>query len=138
MSNTHSGQLIVPISFFENVEDSGQIKSFTQRGEFIRVPNPLYVTPEQEGQDFAENANFMFNQPITWAEFVDFMMGFALDEHENKEDACLFAPTVFQTRLYWNGNGGPYAGFRCKQNATTAAVVAIDADNKSNPQTSSG
>jgi hypothetical protein len=130
MSNTHVDQPIIPISFFKNIEDSGQIKSFAQRGDFIRVRNPLYVTRDQEGQEFADNADFMLNDPITWDQFLFFLTSYAQLELEKKDDACLFAPTIFETKMRFNGNGAPYVGFRCKQNATLAAMAVLDADNK--------
>src|SRR5688500_3767884 len=121
---------LIPISFFEHVLDSGQIQSFAQSGEVKLPNNPLFVTREQQGQDFSENANFLHNEPIAWDELVRELERFAQEPYLSKEAAPLFAPTVFQTKMYFNGDGNPYRGFRCVHNATKSAMLALDADNK--------
>jgi hypothetical protein len=55
------------------------------------------------------------NQPTTWKQFRDFLATESRRELSGKEDARLFSPTIFE-------------GKRCKANATTSAIIAIDAD----------
>src|SRR6516225_1898920 len=55
------------------------------------------------------------NQTTTWEEFRDLLAVEAKRELVAKEDARLFSPTI-------------YEGKRRKANATTSAMIAIDAD----------
>src|SRR5271169_1501847 len=56
------------------------------------------------------------NQLLTWAQLKELLQEYALIEFQNKEAAPLLSPTKFD-------------GNRCKGNATTSAVIAIDCDN---------
>jgi hypothetical protein len=55
------------------------------------------------------------NATTTWREFRDFLKAEADRQLARKEDARLFSPTI-------------YEGKRCKANATTSAMIVIDAD----------
>jgi hypothetical protein len=55
------------------------------------------------------------NQPTTWEQFRNYLATKASRELARKEDARLFSPTT-------------YEGKRGKANATTSAMIAIDAD----------
>src|ERR1044071_8291672 len=132
MSQAHSDQdaidPIIPISLFRNVADSGQIRSFADRGEETPTKNRLWVARDQEGQDFPDNADFLHNEPITWSHLVAVLKASFEEPFSKKEDPALFSPTCYQTRMYYNGNGKPFVGFRCKQNATVSGVIFVDAD----------
>jgi hypothetical protein len=130
MSDNTVSQLI-PIAFFADIFDSGQIKSFAVKGEAKPPRNPIFVTREQEGQDFSANADFRYNEPISWDILVGTLKEFANEPFSAKDAAPLFSPTTFKTNMFFNGDGTPYRGFRCIHNATMSALAAVDADNKS-------
>jgi hypothetical protein len=59
--------------------------------------------------------NLPTNATTAWNEFRDFLKAEANRELGRKEEAHLFSPTI-------------YEGKRCKENATTSAMITIDAD----------
>jgi hypothetical protein len=46
----------------------------------------------------------------------------------SKEAAPLYFPTIYQTLKQSKPNGNPYKGYRNELNATSSALVVIDAD----------
>jgi hypothetical protein len=91
--------LEIPVSLFRNVHDAGE--------------NGFYHN---------------INQAVTWGDFCELLEAFAGQPFRCKDAAPLFSPTVYQLLKQFKVNGEPYKGFRNELNATTSALVVIDAD----------
>jgi hypothetical protein len=91
--------LSIPISFFKNVQDTGD-------GGFYSG----------------------INHPVRWRELSETLEALAGQPFKRKDGAPLFSPTVYQTVERSKANGEPYKGYRNEPNATTSALVVIDAD----------
>jgi hypothetical protein len=103
MSNAHSEQYKIPISFF---------KSKTATGKNRKTGKP----------DF-------FNESINWSGFVGLLRGYSKVEYAGKESAPLYSPTIYQLRDgQVDRNGKPYLGYRCEANATVSALAPLDMD----------
>src|SRR5258708_19079988 len=106
MSNAHSGQYKIPISFF---------KSKTATGK----------NPKTGRVDFHDG----LNQEISWPDFVALLTGYSQVEYPGKESAPLYSPTVYalvEGRLKRDGTA--YLGYRCEANATISALAPLDMD----------
>ena len=91
--------LEIPVSLFRNVHDAGE--------------NGFY---------------YDINQPVTWGDLCKLLQAFAAQPFGCKEAAPLFSPTVYQLLKQFKRSGEPYVGYRNELNATTSALVVIDAD----------
>jgi hypothetical protein len=123
-------QVLIPISLFKNVRDSGQVCSFALSTETTPPGNALFIQPDDEGTDYPDNADFHFNGMVAWEEVVDLMATSSRTTYKDKESAVLYSPTLYQSRLWFRSPEKPCRGYRCEQNATTSALVVIDVDNK--------
>jgi P4 family phage/plasmid primase-like protien len=116
------------MSVFKNIYDSGQMKSFAFKDEDKPPRNPLWVTREDEGKEFASNAQFVLNSTTTWGDLVDMLVESSSEAFATKEDARLLSPTVYETRLWLKSSAEPCRGFRGEKNATGSGMVVVDAD----------
>jgi hypothetical protein len=90
---------------------------------------PIPVSLFQDARDTGENGFYHdINQAVTWSDLCELLEAFAAQPFRRKEAAPLFSPTVYQTVNQIKVNGEPYKGFRNELNATTSALVVIDAD----------
>jgi hypothetical protein len=123
-------ELLIPLSMFNSIYDSGQVKNFAFADETKPPRNPLIVTVDDEGKDYPENARFTLNQMMTWGDLKTMLRFSAAKKYDSKASAGLFAPTIFTTRLWFDSPVKPARGFRGEKNATSSAALFIDADNK--------
>ena len=106
---------------FSDVDSASQCLS----KDSLRIPVSLF----QDVRDTGDNGFYHdINQAVTWCEFCELLEAFAAQPFERKDAAPLFSPTVYQTVNQIKVNGEPYKGFRNELNATTSALVVIDAD----------
>jgi len=93
------GSLSIPISFFENVEDT-----------------------------WAKGFYGNMNNTVAWRDFCEMFAELAEQPFASKEAAPLYSPTIYQRVKRTKANGNPYKGYRNELNATKSALVVIDAD----------
>ena len=93
--------------------------------ESLSIPVSLF----RDVRDTGENGFYHdINQAVRWGDFCELLKAFAEEPFRRKDAAPLFSPTVYQTIAQFKANGEPYKGYRNELNATTSAVVVIDAD----------